>query len=232
MRYQGGKSRLGKKISSILKEHRKDGQVYLEPFVGSAAVIEHMDGMRIGNDYFHPLIALYHKLQGGWQPFHELSKQEYDDYRYNTEWTPENIHLKAYVGIGCSFGGKLWGGYARGENRNFCDELARGLLKQLPKIQEVMFTSIDYKRLNPSGMLIYCDAPYKDTTGYKETPEFDHDEYWTTLRKWAKNNTVFVSEYQAPDDNVEVVWTKEVKTTLTQKQNTTNDRVEKLYLVS
>jgi DNA adenine methylase len=222
MRYMGGKSRLGKEISEILKSYRKPNQVYLEPFVGSGAVIEHMDGMRIGNDLFYGL------LQEGWTPFNSLTKEEYDEYRYNTKWTNKNIHLQSFVGIGCSFGGKLWGGYAQGDSRNFCDETKRNLLKQLLKIQDVMFTCMDYKRLNPKNMLIYCDPPYKGTTQYKGLDDFNHEEFWNTVRKWSINNTVIVSEYQAPDD-FEIIWSKKTKTVLTKDLNVKNSRVEKLF---
>jgi DNA adenine methylase len=234
MRYQGGKSRIGKKLANIMAKERLEGQVYLEPFVGSAAVIENMTGMRIGNDLYTPLIQMYHALQGGWIPPSDLTKEEYDNYRKQSEdGLPFEGGLEAFVGIGCSFGGKLWGGYARGDGRNFADETQRNLMKQLPKIDDVMFTNIDYKLLNPKGMLIYCDPPYDGTTGYKGTPDFNSAEFWGIVQSWVKrDNIVFVSEYSHPDDvNVEVVWEKEVKTTLTQKLNENNNRVEKLYRV-
>ena len=41
-------------------------------------------------------------------------------------------------------------------------------------------------------MLIYCDPPYQHTTGYS-TGGFDHDKFWDTMRKWSKNNYIFIS---------------------------------------
>jgi hypothetical protein len=61
-------------------------------------------------------------------------------------------------------------------------------------------------------MLIYCDPPYKSTEGYS-TGEFDNDLFWETMRKWSKNNCVFISEESAPSD-FKVVWKKTKRRTL------------------
>ena len=57
-----------------------------------------------------------------------------------------------------------------------------------------------------------CDPPYKGTTEYKDGG-FDHDNFYEWCREQAKNNVVFVSEYDAPDD-FECVWSQEVKSSL------------------
>ena len=229
MQYMGGKTRLSKHIVPILEAARLDGQVYLEPFVGSAAVLERMSGMRIGNDLLTPLIRMYRKLQEGWIPPTSLTKEEYNTYRYDTVWSEENDHLRAFVAIGCSFGGKWWGGYAANARQdNYALAAHRSLSKQAPMIKDAMFTNMGYVALNPKGMLIYCDPPYGGTTGYNGSPTFDTLEFWDVARKWAQNNTVFVSEYDAPAFAVEV-WRKETTTQL--NKNKTQKRLEKLYRI-
>jgi hypothetical protein len=53
----------------------------------------------------------------------------------------------------------------------------------------------DHERL-----LVYCDPPYRGTTGYA-TGAFDHDAFWETARAWSRAGAVvLVSEYAAPPD--------------------------------
>ena len=75
-----------------------------------------------------------------------------------------------------------------------------------------------------------CDPPYQNTTGYK-TGYFDHEKFFDWCREQAKNNLVFVSEYTAPDDFIEV-WSGEVKTNFASTRTTaTHKAVEKLFQV-
>ena len=75
-----------------------------------------------------------------------------------------------------------------------------------------------------------CDPPYAGTSGYK-TGAFDHDKFFEWCREQAKNNILFVSEYNAPDDFVEV-WCGEVKTNFaSQRKTATHNAVEKLFKV-
>jgi len=75
--------------------------------------------------------------------------------------------------------------------------------------------------------LIYCDAPYKGTKGYK-TEYFNRDKFWLWCRDMSKKNVVFVSEYEAPDDFIRV-WQGEVKTILARH---THKAIEKLFMYS
>ena len=74
-------------------------------------------------------------------------------------------------------------------------------------------------------MLIYCDPPYKNTTGYK-VGKFNSDLFWNTMREWSKNNYVFISEEEAPDD-FEVVWEQKKRRTLNSKVR--ECKTEKLF---
>ena len=94
----------------------------------------------------------------------------------------------------------------------------------------------DYREWKPSNCVIYCDPPYNNTEPLdykvlykgKRIDKFDTDEFWNVMREWSKNNKVFISEYNAPDD-FKCVWQQEVKLMMKNKQNTKDVRVEKLF---
>jgi DNA adenine methylase len=77
MRYMGGKFRQSKHYAPIINELRA-GRPYLEPFLGSAVVMEKIQGgIRIGSDANQYLIALYKAIQGGWIPPEHISEADY-----------------------------------------------------------------------------------------------------------------------------------------------------------
>ena len=89
----------------------------------------------------------------------------------------------------------------------------------------VEFAEADYRTIDLNhfhGGVIYCDIPYKDTTGYEN--EFDHDEFWKWAEKASKTNVVLVSEQQAPE-NWKSIWSQPVKRTLdnASRQNITEN---------
>ena len=92
----------------------------------------------------------------------------------------------------------------------------------------MQFICDSYENLDFINALIYCDPPYQGTSGYK-TGAFDHDRFFEWCRQQAKKNIVFVSEYNAPDDFIEV-WRDEVKTNFaSQRKAATHNAVEKLF---
>lgn len=198
MRYLGGKSRTRKKIAAFLESVRKPDQPYFEPFVGGAWVLQEMTGKRIASDGNKALIAMYKALQNGWVPPTFVSEEEYQQVRKaNNPADPMTI----FCGIGCSFAGKLWGGYARSDGKTcYAQTSHNSLMKQLPKIKDVQFIDGLFHEHKPEGMLVYCDPPYQGTTQYGAFSGFDHKLFWQTMREWSKHNTVVVSEYKAPND--------------------------------
>lgn len=227
MRYFGGKARIAKDISKYLESIRKNNQKYIEPFVGAGWVMTLMSGNREGYDKHPYLINMYKELQSGWIPPKELSKEEYDKVKDDKDDEP---HLTGFVGFGCSFAGKRFGGYARSGDRNYCLNAHNSILKKMETMQDVKFECEDYKDINPVGALIYCDPPYQGTTQYgKIVGDFNTDDFWDKVRDWSKNNTVVVSEYNAPHDFQEV-WRKETKTDIRNGNNQKEDRIEKLFI--
>jgi len=109
--------------------------------------------------------------------------------------------MTAFVGIGCSFGGKWFGGMARSGTRNYAANAKNSLLQKVPGVLGVEFIHGEFHQHAPKGALVYCDPPYADTTSYKGLPKFDHALFWGVMRKWVVGgNTVCVSEYAAPPD--------------------------------
>ncbi len=192
---------------------------YYEPFVGGASVAVSMAKLNPSlnmhlSDIEPNLIILWKALQQGWQPPNTLSEEEYQKIRRRPLTS-----LHAFAGYGCSYGGKLWGGYARAvaTDRNYASEAARLLLtkiKRLP-VSKVTFDTKSYHKIEPlPNSIIYCDPPYNNYTPYDQTPWFNHRIFW----KWARNKAreghlVFVSEYGAPLDFT-VVWEREHTTSL------------------
>jgi DNA adenine methylase len=203
MQYFGGKFRIAKLIGEVINGFSP--KTYYEPFCGGLSVTVQVKAESyILSDNNPYLITLYRHLQEGWQPPDEVDEFTYQCYR---QYQDQEDPMTALVGIGCSFSGKWFGGYARNKPRNgklvgddYAGAAKRSLLKKisvLPKTK-AHFTNADFKELRPlSGSLIYCDPPYQNTTnGYHSEAHY----FWDTMRTWSKTCTVIVSEYQAPED--------------------------------
>lgn len=225
MQYLGGKSKTRKQIAGYLESVR-EGRQYLEPFVGGGWILQEMSGERYASDSNGALITMYKALQTGWVPPENVSEELYREYKDKQD---EDDPLTAFIGIGCSFGGKWFGGYARQKGYNFAAGGKRSLLKQLPLIQDVHFLHRDYRWFFPETTLIYCDPPYEGTTGYRSG--FSHKVFWDTIREWSEEkhgNTVVVSEYNAPAD-FQCVLEIPTKTIIRDSSNKPLESVEKLF---
>jgi site-specific DNA-adenine methylase len=226
--YQGGKKRLGKRISKVIQavendlvENKLD---YFEPFVGMGGVLKHMcseprssqprssqprssknyysDRKIIASDINKDLILMWKALQKGWKPPKTCSEKKYIELKYSTKHSPE----RGYIGVVASWGGMFFHAYrlkyAKGD-KNFMDEGYRAIMKMVPIVENVKFLSGSYDEYLPENMLIYCDPPYKgNKLGDKNSlfQNFNHDEFWETMRNWSKKNIVIISESSAPKD--------------------------------
>ncbi len=214
MKYMGSKNRIAKHLLPIMLENR-NGRTWVEPFVGGANMIDKVDGKRIGADFNEYVISLFTGIQNGFIPPNEVSEQEYKQARLNRLVTP----LVSFIGFGCSYSGKWFGGYARGNTnkgqpRNYCLESKKNILNQSENLKGVEFIHSSYQDLEiPSNSLIYCDPPYQGTTKYKEG--FIHADFWEWCRtKTKEGHQVFISEYNAPND-FKSIYSKEVNSSLT-----------------
>ena len=251
MKYMGSKARIAKHILPImLEEAEKRGiTTWVEPFVGGANMIKNVpkDFKRIGFDNNQYLIDMYNFLQkNGFIYTENISKELYSEVREsynNSSWHISDGEVESsfigWVGFMASANGRFFdGGYSGvsktkiGTERNYIDESIRGLKKEFSDLQDVNFISSNYINLDFNNTLIYCDPPYKGTKTYNTSKNFDHNSFYDWCRNQAHNNLVFVSEYQAPDDFVEV-WSQEVKSSLSANGvcGGSKKSIEKLYKV-
>ena len=233
MKYMGSKNRIAKHILPImLKEMQDKGYItWVEPFVGGGNMIDKVPFKykRIGSDLNEHTIAAMIGIRDFIDQLpYEVSKDIYQQVKGSS---PHPIN--SWIRYECSFGSKLDNGYAsNSEGRNYAEKGKNLAVKQSPKIQDVDFICCNYLELSTlTNSLIYCDPPYQGTTRYK-TGAFNHEEFFDWCRKMkAKGNSVFVSEYNAPED-FELVWQGEIKTNFSsQRKEATHKAVEKLFKV-
>lgn len=227
MQYMGGKSRISKQIAEILNSAINKDTPFVSLFCGSCAIESKVQAdVKILNDKHPYLIAMWQALQNGWTPPDVVTKEEYYRVKANMD---ENPALTGFIGFGCSFGGKWWGGYAKDKRGDdYCGQAKRGLLKDLVGIQSATFTCLDYRDVEiPDGAVVYCDPPYVNTTGYT-VGQFDTHEFWDYMRQLSKRCDVYISEESAPND-FECIWSKEKVRTLEKNDNVGRVKVEKLF---
>ena len=225
MKYLGSKNKIAKYLLPIILKDRKPDQYYVEPFMGGGNMIDKVDGLRIGNDINYYLIEMWKALQNGWIPPDTVTEEDYNYYRKCQDL--EDPAMVAFVGFLCSFAGKWFAGYARdAENNNYAARGKRALLKQLPFLQSVNLFSTTYDKLEiPPNSIIYCDPPYMNTTGYRDS--MDHDKFWQWCRdKYRDGHQVFISEYNAPADFICLL--EITHSTIVDKAKR-SERVEKLF---
>ena len=143
--------------------------------------------------------------------------------------------MVAVAGILASYNSKWFAGYAKthiakapsDKNvvvRNYYQESIKNVIKQMPYLIDVKFVCGDYKSIDSHNAMIYCDPPYKSTTGFKD--KLNHSDYLEWVRKISTDNFVLCSEYQAPNDFIEI-WSKDVGITLDNASR--NKATEKLF---
>lgn len=233
MKYMGSKNRIAKYILPIMLSERKEGQFWVEPFVGGANMIDKVNGNRIGADLNKYLIAMWQGLQQDLERPLDIPKELYSMARteYNNGTNIEfTDFMIGWIGWMASFNGRFFDGGYSGETstRNYITEQIRNTQKQIQSIRDVKFVYADYRSLQiPPNSIIYCDIPYKGKKQYATSKDFNHDTFWQWCRYIAElGHTVFVSEYDAPDD-FECVWQKEVTNSM--HTNKTYKPIEKLF---
>lgn len=240
MVYMGSKSRIAKDLVPILTKNLTKNRYYVEPFAGGMNMmcnIKH--SKRLASDKNNYLIAMWRLLLGGYEFPQEISKQVYDFWRnkFNKrgfEGNGDTLEeaIIGWVGFMGSFNGRFFdGGYAGDAKgrEDYIGEHIRNTLSQVDKLKGVEFECGSYETLEiPDNSIIYNDIPYKGTTQYSISKNFDHEKFWQWCRyKTREGNDVLVSEYQAPEDFV-CVWEKKVTNAMNTKN--TYKPTEKLFV--
>ena len=224
----GSKARIAKYILPIILKDRKEGQWYVEPFVGGANMIDKVDGNRIGSDLNKPLIACLDAMSKKWLPIKDVSEEFFNEVKADNSIV--DLPTLGYIGTQLTFGAMWFSGYRKDKQgvRNYSDEAFRHVEKQSQKLYGVKFESKSYSDLDiPPQSIIYCDPPYAGTTKYKD--DFNHDEFWQWCReKCDEGHQLFISEYNAPDDFV-CIWQQELNVSLA-KEGKHKKAIEKLFI--
>lgn len=206
MLYMGSKRRLAKHIVPIIKSLRKDGQTYVEPFVGGGNLIEKIEGNRIGSDINPDCIQALCDIRDNVEQL-PRTNAEFTEEDYKKLRVTHDYRFRSYAGFAFSWGGKWLGGWARNsENRDYVAKAFHSAMKQSPLLQGVTLLCCSYDELVvPDESFIYCDPPYKGTTAYRHY--FDNSKFfdWCVCMH-DKGHTVLVSEYFAPDTRFRCVW--------------------------
>lgn len=232
MNYLGGKTRIAKEILPIILADRKEGQYFVEPFCGGCNVTDKVLGNRIANDCNEYLIAMFEGLVSGEKYPEQISRELYNDVKscFRAGSDKYDLGFMGWVGFVASYMGKFFGGYSgttmsKGKPCDYVAKYIRGVMRQIPNLQGVEFRSGDYKNLQiPGESIIYCDPPYMGTTGYADG--LNHDEFWQWCRERVYDgHKVYISEYQAPDDFIQI-WEKPIQNCLSLNKKAT----ERLFI--
>lgn len=196
MRYLGGKTRIAKRLAAVIDRTRRRGQRAWAPFCGGLSMSTALlsGGPVRSTDANPALIAMYAAVQLGWDPPESVSEADYGGARN----LPDSDPMKAFCGFCAAFGGKYFGGYARGEGRNWAAEGRRSLLRDLPRLAPV--ECVDFLACAPGATpdILYLDPPYAGTTAYAGAPSFDSSAFAVRCEEWSLHTDVFVSEYAFP----------------------------------
>lgn len=241
MKYQGNKNRIVKEILPIILSARQPGQWYVEPFCGSCSVIQNVEGPRMANDKNKYLIAMWKSLIAGKDMPTIIERNYYADVRdcFNGKNDKYEDDIIGWVGYMGSFNGRFFdGGYSghnvmgtNGKARDYISENIKNTMQQPHMLKDVVWSSVDYfDMVIPENSLIYADPPYRNTKQYQFSRDFNYDKFYDWCREMVhKGHTLFVSEYNMPDD-FECIWSKQVTSSM--NQTITKKPYEKLFILN
>lgn len=241
MKYQGNKAKIANEILPIMLDSYK-GHFFYDMFCGSCSIIQDVptNYIRIANDKNKYLIAMWQSLTLGKTFPNRIEKDLYDDVRNCFHGKNNNYEddLVGWIGYMASFNGRFFsGGYSghnvvgkNGKARDYITENINNITKQLKEhdFKNISWFHTDYYNVPmPFCSLIYCDIPYKDTKQYEFSKNFDYERFYEWCREMKRiGNTIFVSEYNMPDD-FKCVWQKEVTNAM--NPTITKKPIEKLF---
>ena len=240
MVYMGSKAKYAKYIVPILQKTINENNVdtYIECFVGGANIIDKIQCKnKYGFDRSDTLIALLDQASKNFDLISVSGSREMWDKgkAYVKDGImPEDMSL-ADIGAIEFFASYCKGGFPRGyanntSTRNYYEEARENLRQQAPNLKGITFKCQNYWDLDPNicNAVIYCDPPYQNTKFYGYTKDkMDYNKFWNWVRNISKNNFVFVSEQNAPED-FKTIWEQEAIRTV----NKSNDfkAMEKLFI--
>jgi len=232
MNYLGSKSKISKQLYEIMRPviWKMSRGIYVEPFFGGGGMMVNVEApVRIASDSNLALMNMWIALSKGWMPPESCSEEEYN--KIKNKMDIKNP-MTAFVGFGCSFNGKFFGGYARNSiNYNYCLAAKISCIKKIQKLKNVNYYYGDYRNCpTPRGSVIYCDPPYDSTTNVYSDKEFISKDFWLWAEKKHKEGcAVFVSEYSSPE-NFKEIFSIELTTPTIKGNREKFVREEKLFV--
>jgi DNA adenine methylase len=234
----GSKNRIANEIIPIMIKYRKENQLFVDMFCGGCNLIQHIKGRKIANDNNKFIIAMWRGLQQNKERPKTISKELYlkakNEYKNGTNIEFDDF-LIGWIGWMGSYKGRFFDGGYSGHNvgktnRDYISEQIRNTESQIHALLDVQFFSSDYSELNLNeSCLIYCDIPYNNTTQYSTSKNFNHEIFFNWCRDMSnKGHTIFVSEYDAPED-FKCIWEKEITNTMNKTK--TYKPIERLFIV-
>lgn len=77
-------------------------------------------------------------------------------------------------------------------------------LQSLQRLERLERLQLDYQEVPiKRGDVIYCDPPYKGTSGYNGVG-FNHNDFYRWAINSGRGNIVIISEYSMPEDFFEI----------------------------
>jgi DNA adenine methylase len=237
VRYMGGKYRVARHIAANINRLRLQGKdEYVEPFVGGAAVASRVapafTRVRL-SDVVPDLVLMWQAAIAGWVPPAEVPEKLYQELR-----NADPSALRGFVGFGCSFGGKFFGGYARqriaggqvATETTLAPSASRTVVKQAAAMRHASVELVDYRNLRVGrGCVVYADPPYEGVADYGAAGPFDSVEFWDVAAGWVGDGaSVLVSEHSAPPGWVQV-WSGDLPLYLRGTEQTPSGRTERLW---
>lgn len=212
MIYLGGKTRYVKYICPIIQNEieKTKFNTFIDVFVGGANIIKNIKSdVRIGIDNNKCIIALLKEIQdNGIKRFpKDITKDEFLYIRDN-----KDLFDDWYVGLASIARSYNGAGFNAGfatdnSSRKYYEERVRMMAKEAMLFKNIEFIYHDYKFcLNYSNSVVYFDPPYRNKRKYDTSNNFNYEEFWEVVRKCKlNNNSVFVSELDAPND-YKLIW--------------------------
>lgn len=230
MRYLGGKSRIAKEIAAFISSEAKiSNGTFVSLFCGSCAVETKVTGYEkmVCNDAHPYLVAMLRDVKRGRSFPDSITEKEYKTIKASPDKDPG---LTGFVGFGCSYAGKWFGGYARNKGGcNYAAQTKRALTRDSARIARFDFWCGAYRSVRVgAGSAVYADPPYNGTTGYS-TGAFDSKAFWDYARKLsAEGASVFISEESGPEWAT-VIWERPLRRQSNNANRRTFMATEKLF---
>ncbi len=260
--YHGGKQKIGKRLAekilseslSIAKERGMRIKGYCEPMCGMLGVYRHFHEMvdtetdldlnYEAGDINKDVILLWKALQRNsrYKLPMSMSAETFEKLKRS-----KPSAIRGYVGHQYSFGGQFFKGFSGKYGKSFNAKKNIDKLREIAvEVKDVHFSAGSYTQYSHlKNNIIYCDPPYDSSTQYytsrsrrSSTIKFETEKFNNWVRKMSRHNIVFVSEYNAPSDFIEILSLTSKLTGISpsEKKSTSRRRdkrrSDKLYLVA